>query len=206
MDALVYEDTPLATYFEAESVPYDLPQKTTQSPTPFAPRGLPDLKDRLKTIQSRASGIASCSRSAEQLIERWRYIIVASQLLIDEGGSRPNFNEHETSRVDITTVRGAVVTAAASFLAAWTTHWVRSRKRSFKTITWLDVCTYSVGIVLFAALATLVGRWQYTHYIQRSSVKSLSQFIHDSHSFDSTANNVVRFIQEVEVVARGYEL
>lgn len=206
MDALVYKDTPLATYFEGEALPYDLPREDATPDAPFAPCGLPDLRDHLRTIRRRATGITNRPTPTEQLLERFHYVIVASQLLADDGGLRPTIPENGVSEIDTTTLGGAAITAAASFLAAWISHWARTRKRTLRAWTWFDVGSYSVGIVLLALVVAHLGRWQYTHYVQKSSVRALSKMVGGSRNFDSTANNVVRFIQEVEVVARGYEL
>lgn len=206
MDALVYEDTPIASYFEGEAIPYELPREQTPPHTPFAPQGLPDFKRRFRKIRRSASSIVPGSAYTDELIERFRYVIIASQLLSDEHAPRPSLPDHDTTGNEITTLRGALVTATISFLAAWLIHWMRTNKRTTTALTWWDFGIYAGGIVVTGVFAVLVGRRTYTNYLQRRSMRTLSTYVDDSYNLDTTAGNIIRFIQEVEVVARGYDL
>jgi len=58
-----------------------------------------------------------------------------------------------------------------------------------------------VGVVVLLFL-----RRQFSKHIQKSAAASLTRLVNEAHTFDSTAGRTLRFIQEVELVARGYDL
>lgn len=202
MDGLIYEDSPLAEYLEGHAVPFEIPREATPPQPSFAPKGLPSFRDRLRSIRSNATSIQPTS--SEQILEQFRYIIVASQLLTDEAPPRPNDNVK--SERDQGLVQGAVATAVLSFTAAWLLHWVRSRKNAIRSLSWIELSTYCFAAFCLGAAILLFSRRKYSKYIQKSAAESLTRLVSDSHTFDSTANRTLRFIQEIECVARGYEL
>jgi len=202
MDALVYEDSPLAEYLEGQAVPVEIPRESTPPPS-FAPHGLPNLKDRLRSIRSSATSIQHVS--SEQILERFRYIIVASQLLSDEAPPRPI--EHEPRERDNSLLQGAVATAVLSFVAAWVLKWLGSRRSTIvRSLSWVELCTYCVAIFCLGGALLLFLRRRYAKYVQKAAATSLTRLVNDSHTFDTTAGRTLRFIQEVELVARGYDL
>lgn len=205
MDALVYEDHPLATYFEGEAIPYDISREASPSPcTPFAPSGLPDFRSRLTAIRQNSFTITPST--TEQLFERFRYVVVASQLLSDEIGSQTTSSDNEHADLRTTSLKGALITAVLSFLAAWTLHYLKTRRKRIQSTSWLDLGVYTFSILLVGVGLAYLAQRQYTKHVQRSAVQTLTRFVASSREFDKTASNAVRFIQEVEVVARGYEL
>lgn len=200
MDALVYEDSPLADYFEGEAVPYDISREHTPPPPPsFAP---PNLKERLRTIRRSATNIQPVS--SEQILEQFRYIIVASNLLSDETPAQPVGDA--TRERDQSLLHGAVASALLSFVTAWTLHWVRSRKSTFRSLTWYELGAYCFAAFCVGVALLLFSRRQCSKYIQKRAAACLTRLVNDSHTFDSTASKTLRFIQEVELVARGYDL
>lgn len=201
MDGLIYEDSPLAEYLEGNAVPFEIPRQLTPPPS-FAPHGLPNFRERLRSIRSNATSIQPTS--SEQILEQFRYIIVASQLLTDEAPPRPS--DHLKKERDQSLVQGAVATAVLSFVAAWVLHWIRSRKYAIRSLSWVEFGTYCFAAFCLGAAALLLCRRQYSKYIQKSAADRLTRLVNDSHTFDSTANKTLRFIQEIECVARGYEL
>lgn len=202
MDGLVYEDSPLAQYLEGQAVPFEIPREPTPPPPSFAPQGLPNFRDRLQSIRRSATSIQPTS--SEQILEKFRYIIVASQLLTDEAPPRPV--DHVEKEQDETLLRGAIATAVLSFLAAWLLHWSMSKRGSVRSVSRVESSTHWLAAICFGAAVLLLLRRQYSRYIQKSSASSLTRLVNESHTFDSTANRTLRFIQEVECVARGYEL
>ncbi|KAK5958253.1 hypothetical protein OHC33_000095 [Knufia fluminis] len=202
MDALVYEDSPLAEYLEGQAAPFEIPRESTPPPS-FAPQGLPNFKDRLRSIRRSATTIQPAS--SEQILEQFRYIIVASQLLSDEGPPRPI--EHEPREGDKSLLYGAVATAVLSFVAAWILHWLRLRRSTIiRSLSWVELCTYCTAAFCLGAAILLSSRRQYSKYVQKLAATSLTRLVNDSHTFDMAAGKTLRFIQEVELVARGYEL
>lgn len=202
MDALVYQDSPLADYLEGHGAPFEIPRETTPPPS-YAPQGLPKFKDRLRSIRKSATTIQPVS--SEQILEQFRYIIVASQLLSDEAPPRPI--EQEPREQDKSLLQGAVATAVLSFSAAWAVHWLRSRRSTIiGSLSWVELCTYCVAAICLGAGLLLYSRRQYSKYVQKAAATSLTRLVNDSHTFDTTAGKTLRFIQEIELVARGYEL
>jgi len=199
MDALVYEDSPLADYLEGQAIPYDIPRPATPSPSSFAP---PSFRERIRSIRKNATNIQPVS--SEQILEQFRYIIVASQLLSDEAPPRPV--ENEAYEQDQSLLHGAVATAVLSFIAAWTLHWLRSRRSTLRALTWFELGPYCIATFCVGVVVLLFSRRQYSKYVQKAAAASLTQLVNQAHTFDSTASRTLRFIQEVELVARGYDL
>lgn len=201
MDSLVYEDTPLAEFLEGDAIPYDDPRADTPPPT-FAPQGLPNVRDRLRTIRRSATSIQLTS--SEQILEQFRYIIVASQLFSDEAPTR-RVDKGAQDR-DGGLLRGAVLTGLLSFAAAWSLHWLRTSEYTLGYLSWLELGIYCTASFVLGVSLLLVTRHQYSKYVQKIAANSLTRLVNESHTFDSTAGKTLRFIQEVELVSRGYEL
>lgn len=202
MDMLVYEDSPLAEYLEGQAVPFEIPQEPTPPQPSFAPQGLPNFRDRLRNIRSNATSIQPTS--SEKILEQFHYIIVASQLLTQE--APPRRVDNEKREPDKSLLQGTIATAVLSFVTAWTLHWLRSRKSALKSLSWLELGTYCLASFCVGVAVLLFSRHHYSKYIQKQAADSLTRLVNDSHTFDSTANGTLRFIQEVECVARGYDL
>jgi ABC-type Fe3+ transport system permease subunit len=146
-------------------------------------------------------------------LEQFGYVIVASQLL----------NEHNapsyTSAADVLSnaqaneplsfsatfgLRGAVVTAATSFSIAWLIHWSRSRSAAGlnpRRAVILVILLPLIGIIFYA-----FARRQWLKFLRHQAIQAASFFIGNAQSFDSAASASVVFIQEVELVSRGYRM
>lgn len=201
MDALIYEDSPLAEYLEGQAVPTEIHRDQTPAAS-FAPQGLPNLKRKFRNIRRSATSIQPIS--SEQILEQFRYIIVASHLLSDEAAPPPS--EHEITERDKSLLQGAVCTSLLSFVIAWTLHWLRSRKSKIRSLSWLELSIYCVATFCVGVAVLLFSRRQYSKYVQKHAAISLKRLVNDSHLFDTSASRTIRFVQEVELVARGYEL
>ncbi|GFF55156.1 proliferating cell nuclear antigen [Aspergillus udagawae] len=244
MEALVYENSPLAEYLrgEGEHDP-DWPVQETKSEddpfdstaSNFAPRGTSKFQERirnklpkpleLKSSRQRAvlgklydaCATALNSRAGrsdnERFLEQFGYVIVASQLLNEH--SAPSYTSaadilSNSSPVDLPSlsttfgVQGAVVTASTSFSIAWLLHWSRSRTGSGFNPRKVGVLLVLVPVlgVLFYAFA----RRQWLKYLRHQAVDAAVVFISNAQSFDSAASASVVFIQEVELVSRGYRI
>lgn len=231
MEALIYNDSPIAQYLEGDldaaaaavpffesSDPHDHPPRTPspdsssarQTPS-FAPRGLPRLRDRLRTIRQTAAAVTDVAN--EDFLERFRYTIVASQLLSDEpkarglGRSRPLPPPRDDEQRGFS-VRGACITAAVSFSIAFLVHLLQRRWNSASSspLHWSEICTYAILFVAGCFVLFYSARRQYLQFVRRSAGATLDNVVSNSHNYDTIVAEGLRFIQEVEVVSRGYEM
>ncbi|KAJ5106315.1 hypothetical protein N7456_002990 [Penicillium angulare] len=149
----------------------------------------------------------------ERFLEQFGYVIVASQLLNEH--SAPSY----TSAADVVSasqpaelpslsttfgLHGALVTAATSFSIAWLLHWSRSRTGSgfnSKRVGILLVLVPVLGVVFYA-----FAKRQWLKYLRHQAVEAAGTFIGNAQGFDSAASASVVFIQEVELVSRGYRI
>jgi hypothetical protein len=144
----------------------------------------------------------------ERFLEHFRYLIVASQLLGEQGGLRasaiPSFaipGPHEFKVATISPV-GAGLTAATAFILVWLVHWSR-RQPTFSTGRTLLV------VLVFAAVATGVYtymRRQWLQYLRQEAVESASALVANLQAFEASTSSALALIQEVELVSRGYRL
>jgi hypothetical protein len=149
----------------------------------------------------------------ERFLEQFGYVIVASQLLNEH--SAPSY----TSAADVLSasqpsdlpslsttfgLQGAIVTATTSFSIAWLLHWGRSRTGSgFNTrrVGVLLILVPILGVVFYA-----FAKRQWLKYLRHQAVEAAGTFIGNAQGFDSAASASVVFIQEVELVSRGYRM
>lgn len=149
----------------------------------------------------------------ERFLEQFGYVIVASQLLNEHNA--PSYtsaadilaNSHPVDLPSISTtfgLQGAVVTASTSFSIAWLLHWSRSRTGSGLNPRKVGVLLVLVPVigVLFYAFA----KRQWLKYLRHQAVEAAVSFIGNAQGFDSAASASVVFIQEVELVSRGYRM
>lgn len=149
----------------------------------------------------------------ERFLEQFGYVIVASQLLNEH--SAPSY----TSAADVLSnwrptelpsrsttfgLQGAIVTGTTSFSIAWLFHWGRSR-------TGLGFNPRKVGVLM--VLVPLLGvafyafaKRQWLKYLRHQAVQAAATFVSNAQGFDSAASASVVFIQEVELVSRGYRM
>lgn len=140
-------------------------------------------------------------------------MIVASQLLNEHGA--PSY----TSASDVIStkqpqtlpslsttfgIQGAIATAGTSFFIAWLLHWSRS-----KTGAGLSLRKVGLLLVLISVMGILFyvfAKRQWLKYLRRQAVEAAGAFIGNAQGFDSAASASVVFIQEVELVSRGYRM
>ncbi|KAH7123936.1 Mysoin-binding motif of peroxisomes-domain-containing protein [Dendryphion nanum] len=240
MENIIFEDSPLAEFLEGEgqgrsSTP---PSPTASQTSPpdnhnFAPRGPSTLQSRIREklphplrIHSRGNGSvarihSACSRAVnsrlgrvdnQRFIEHFRYLIVASQLLSQQGGLRaaavPHFVSGERSQPQDLTVAtisltGAGLTGSTAFFLVWLIHWSRARASGFSKSRFLVV------LVAFAAVATscyAYVRRQWLQYLRHQAVEAVSTLVTNLQAFETSTSSAIALIQEVELVSRGYRL
>lgn len=144
----------------------------------------------------------------ERFLEHFRYLIVASQLLGEQGGLRPaaipidgqaGLQEFKVATISPT---GATLTAGTAFILVWMVHWSR-RSSGFSTGRLVLV------LVVFAAVATTVYgymRRQWLQYLRREAVDGASALATNLQAFEASTSSALALIQEVELVSRGYRL
>ncbi|CAG8893130.1 unnamed protein product [Penicillium egyptiacum] len=184
-------------------------------PKPLNLRGTPqgELIGKLYDVCSSTLNVRLARSDNERFLEQFGYVIVASQLLNEH--SAPSY----TSAADVLSakqpsalpslsttfgIQGAIVTAATSFSIAWLLHWSRSRTGpglSLKKVGVLLILVPAVGVLFYA-----FAKRQWLKYLRHQAVEAAGAFIGNAQGFDSAASASVVFIQEVELVSRGYRI
>ncbi|EXJ54429.1 hypothetical protein A1O7_09768 [Cladophialophora yegresii CBS 114405] len=209
MEALIYHESPIAEYLEGDAFPFESahpPASPTHAQSTFAPRGLPRLRERLQTIRRTAASVTDVAD--EHLIEQFRYIIVASQLLSDEPKPRRQLHNEQSLTAPTLSLKGAFITAGISFAVAWSLHLLQRRYRTPRSLSssWSELCIYTSLFIGACIFLFWFGRWQYLEFVRQSAVSALERAVASSHNYDGIATEALRFVQEIEVVSRGYEI
>lgn len=200
MEAVVYEESPLADYIHQEAGSWDFVSHEPTNQSDFAPHGAPSLRTQWR--QARHSASRTSRAQDERFLEQFRYTIIASQLLDDH--AKP-----QRDKIDIPdiagsswTLTGVLISATISFSLAWAVHFVRSRA----FISSAQVAFLLLASLLLITILGTYGRRQYVQHIRRAATNKLSVFLDASHTCDDAIGAAFKFIQEVEVVARGYAI
>lgn len=99
---------------------------------------------------------------------------------------------------------GAVVTAITSFSVVGLIH--LSRTRSGSGINPRKIIILLVVLPLVGAVFYAFARRQWLRFVRQQALQGASEFINGSQRFDSLVSSSVLFIQEVELVSRGYRM
>lgn len=205
MEALVYDESPLADYLEGGGSPEDITKVSPSTPSPiFAPRGIPNLRDRMRTLRKTARTVTKIAD--EQFYERFRYVIVASQLLSHEPTIRPDPTADFQFTSNSLSLKGAIITAGLSFSIAWTLHWIRRRRQSVVPVSWTELFAYCFFFTSLLLILSFFAHRQYLKFLRWSAAGAVSNLIQQSRISDGTAAAALGYIQEVEIVAKGYEM
>ncbi|KAJ9495839.1 hypothetical protein H2202_008633 [Exophiala xenobiotica] len=205
MEALIYDESPIAEYLEADAIPFEIADLPSTPPRTFAPRGLPKLRERLRAFRQTAASVTDVAN--EKFLERFRYTIVASQLLQDDPKPWRHLQDDEQAfQTNAFSTRGALMTAGFSFSIAWFLHFLRRRHETQQALGLYEICIYMLLVSGGFILLVYFARRQYLESIRRSAGSTLGRVIAESHNLDTVTTAGLRFIQEVEVVSRGYEI
>ncbi|ETN43502.1 uncharacterized protein HMPREF1541_02661 [Cyphellophora europaea CBS 101466] len=207
MEALVYDESPLAEILEGDASPHyeSEPGSPIYTSAPqYAPRGLPRLRDKLRYISRTARSVTDAS--GDRFLEKFRYSIVASQLLSEDPKSRQHTSVPPDTQAIPLSVRGAATTTLLSFATAWLLHWLLQRLQDPLSVTWTETWLYILSSACVMALIVYVARRQYLKFVRQTSALFCSKLVSESQTFDESAGQAIRLIQEIEVVARGYEI
>ncbi|KAJ5688696.1 hypothetical protein N7462_003088 [Penicillium macrosclerotiorum] len=222
MESLVFENSPLAEYLQGEggsedNWPLDGTQDDTNPDIPssdFAPRGASRFQTRVRNKLPKPLDLKSTQHGAvveklystcssvlnariargdnERFLEQFGYVIVASQLLNEH--SAPSY----TSAADV--VSAAQPAELPSLDDIWTTgrHCLGINPRKVGVLL---VLVPVLGVFFYA-----FAKRQWLKYLRHQAVEAAGIFIGNAQGFDSAASASVVFIQEVELVSRGYRI
>lgn len=153
-----------------------------------------------------------------KFLEHFRYIIVASQLLdeyIDQGtinlagagpggldGTGEDLHPHAPS-VSVS-LYGASMTAFIAFLLVYVIHWSRSSQSGYVSITRLLLAV--VALIAAAIWGYAYVRRQWLRFIRTNAVNAASHLTTHWQTLELSAGSALSFIQEVELVSKGYRL
>ncbi|RKF80006.1 putative proliferating cell nuclear antigen [Golovinomyces cichoracearum] len=235
MEVVVLEDSPLAEYFEAEGQNYNVDSVASISSRPpgqsFAPKGRPFISilrsqiisprwletprnrvfSLLLTIYSRAIDTRLSQVDNSRILERFRYLIVASQLLnlSTYPNHTGNLRSGDAPAGDVLasqafTPTGVASIAFSAFSLAWLIHWTRCG------VGFLDVTSRIIILLIFIVV---VGLKSYIHFrrrwilhISHETLVELSNLITATYNLDNVAVSTLSLIQEVELLSRGYQI
>ncbi|KYG42840.1 hypothetical protein M433DRAFT_113280 [Acidomyces richmondensis BFW] len=152
----------------------------------------------------------------ERFLEHFRYIIVASQLLneyLDQGSLLPGAacrpeTDGTREALDVsfvkTDVYGAVATAAVAFALVYVIHWARSSRSGILNKGRIALAVAVFILIAFVSYAYVRRQW--LKYLRRQAITAVSTLTTNWQAFEISTTSAVSFIQEVELVSKGYRL
>ncbi|ODA81818.1 hypothetical protein RJ55_00323 [Drechmeria coniospora] len=203
------------------------------TPSPFAPTGRPQVRSRfrnnkeesapeeteappstLRRIRKSCSAavVASIDRAdSARFLEKFRYTIVASQLLNGHSvlGLRPADPVPGSATATgkdrpLLSAQGVVASifGALAVAVAVAISWIRGSVRTYLTRKRLALLVFvlaSSGI-----LGQFYAKRQWLRYRREQSLAEISDFISNSHDIDGAIEAALSLVQEVELVSRGH--
>jgi hypothetical protein len=151
-----------------------------------------------------------------KFIEHFRYVIVASQLLdehIDQGALNPSLllnpcldgtTEHADAPRVSTSLYGAIVTAGAAFALVYLLHWSRSSRSGY--MSWGRIVLAVAAFSAIAIFGYAYVRRQWLKFIRTNAINAASGLTTNWQAFELSSASALSFIQEVELVSKGYRL
>jgi hypothetical protein len=226
-----HDDGPTASCNEEKVKSAFAPGHTKWKPKSRAAKARRSLLPRLQLeVEPRADSAVSQLHNAwstavnsrlgrvdnERFMEHFRYIIVASQLLneyLDQGsmppaiisnGTTDGSSDPPTLAAVATDPYGAAITALIAFALVYLIHWARggrgvlvSRGRVTLALTLL------VGVA-FLGYAYLRRQW--LKLLRQNAVDTANSLTANWQTFEVSSSSALSFIQEVELVSKGYKL
>jgi hypothetical protein len=163
-----------------------------------------------RTVKSTVGAVNDSS-----FLEQFRYIIVASQLLNEQSGqcsvkvtARDVTMHNEYGRGDdesaSASVLGAVVAALCAFGLACSAHLISQTRYG-------RVEKGNLAIVVIASFAVMLyvyiyARSRWLQVLRQRVIDSTSALVTNLRAFDISTSSALTFIQEVELVSRGYRM
>lgn len=146
-----------------------------------------------------------------RFLEKFRYTIVASQLLSGHSvlGQNnpvlepPSLNDKQDADSPYST-EGTLACVVGALVLALVLSWVLSGGPPF-----LSRKRLAVLLILIPA-SVLIGqvlmRRQWLRYQRRQSLSEVSSFVYNAQEFDGASAAALALVQEVELVSRGYRM
>lgn len=148
-----------------------------------------------------------------RFLERFRYIIVASQLLSSHSyvNQSTNRQPRETTipspdgpQLGALSLAGVAVTALFAFAIVWLIHWTRGGDNS--TAGKGRVVVFLLVAVIIAVVSYAYMRRQWLQYLRQQTIVEVSDFVIRAQEFDHSVAGAMTLVQEVELVSRGYKM
>lgn len=152
-----------------------------------------------------------------KFLEHFRYILVASQLLneyLDQGSLPPPTSvsgpgsdcvaNEPAILTDTNTLYGAAATAGVAFAAVWLIHWARSAKGGHLSKSRMALVLTIFALISLVAYAYVRRQW--LKYLRHQAVDAASNLTNNWQAFEVSSTSALQFIQEVELVSKGYRL
>lgn len=170
---------------------------------------------RLTTLSNSYSiAVASSIDRADnhKFLEKFRYTIVASQLLSGQSivaqhhfDTQPREDNADAAEKTVTpTSTGIAITATGALLVAWIISWVYYG--GYSQLTKKRVVVAAVILVAGGLSSHVLLRQQWLRYLREQALAGVKTFIARSQDFDSASSAALSLIQEVELVSRGYKM
>ena len=148
-----------------------------------------------------------------KFLERFRYIIIASQLLSSHSFHGPVGSVQSrdvlgpspsTPQFTAFTLAGAGITASFAFALTWLVHWTMG---GANPISRMGRTAVSVTLLALSAMVSYAYmRRQWLQSLRQQSLTESSELIASSQDFDNTMAGALALVQEVELVSRGYRM
>lgn len=148
-----------------------------------------------------------------KFLERFRYLIVASQLLNVHSylGQAAYVSSRDAAvpspdapKIGAFTLAGVGVTASFAFALAWLIHWAKGGSNS--TAGKGRMFVLLTVIIVLAITSYAYMRRQWLQYLRQQNLSEISAFIIKAHDFDTVTAGALTLVQEVELVSRGYRM
>lgn len=145
--------------------------------------------------------------------ERFRYIIVASQLLNShQYHGQGSYSKSQQRGPDDTPVSalktfspaGAAITASVAFGVTWMIRW-GSAGSDWISIT-LRCMVLAALLVVAAVISQAYLRRKWLSNLRQENITEATKLVGQSQDLDSTVTAALSLVQEVELVSRGYRL
>lgn len=147
-----------------------------------------------------------------RFLERFRYIIVASQLLSTHSHFGQNqtrskdsaFPSPDVPQLSTLTTAGAAITISSALGLAILVNWALGDR---KTSIGIGRAFILLGtLILLLVISYTYFRRQWLQYLRQQNLIEISAFVTKGQEFDSAAAGALGLIQEVELVSRGYRM
>lgn len=148
-----------------------------------------------------------------RFLERFRYTIVASQLLSVQsylGQASSNQSKDTKSlfqhppQYAAFSIVGALLTASLAFGITWLVHWVRGSRNT--ALKGSRIVIFLVALVVSIVVLYAYMRRQWLQYLRQNAISEITTFVSIAQEFDQVAAGAMTLVQEVELVSRGYRM